>query len=173
MRVLVITGLPASGKTTLARQLARRYRVALLAKDSFKEPLFDSLGVGNAAHSRRLSDISYEILFNVARELASASADFILEGNFRRGEHEARLQALEGARIVQVFCAVDEPTRYARLAARREDASRHPGHRDAERVDATAPGDCLLDLPGECIVVDTSMSDAFERIDRWWRTGGP
>jgi predicted kinase len=168
MRILVITGLPASGKTTLARQLARRYRVALLTKDVFKESLFDALGAGDAAHSRRLSDISYEILFNVAGEVASAEADFILEGNFRRGEHEARMKAFTDARIAQVFCAVDEPTRYARLAARREDQSRHSGHRDAQRIHTTAPGDCLLDLPGECIVIDTSVSDAFARIDRWW-----
>jgi predicted kinase len=173
MRVLVVTGLPAAGKTTLARRLARRYRAALLAKDCFKEPLFDALGTGDAAHSRRLSDISYEILFNVARELASAGTDFILEGNLRRGEHEAQLSRLKDARIVQVFCAVDEPTRHARLAARREDQSRHPGHRDAERVDTVAPGDCLLDLPGECIVVDSSSGGALERIDRWWKAGEP
>ena len=98
MRILVITGLPASGKTTLARQLARRYRVALLAKDCFKEPLFDALGAGDAAHSRRLSDISYEILFNVARELANAGTDFILEGNFRRGEHEVRQRSHRSVR---------------------------------------------------------------------------
>jgi predicted kinase len=165
-----VTGLPAAGKTTLARELARRYRVPLLAKDSFKEPLFDALGSGDDAHSRRLSDISYELLFNVARELVSAGTDFIVEGNFRRGEHESRMRAFAGARIAQVFCAVDEPTRFARLAARREDSSRHPGHRDADRADSAAPGDCLLDLPGDCIVVDSTMIGALESIDRWWRS---
>ena len=58
-RVIVVTGLPGAGKSTLAHELARRYRVPLLGKDFIKEPLLDVLGAVDAAHSRKLSDASF------------------------------------------------------------------------------------------------------------------
>ena len=48
-RLLLVTGLPATGKTTLARLLARRFTAPLLAKDVIKEPLLDVLGAADAA----------------------------------------------------------------------------------------------------------------------------
>ncbi|MGH8284210.1 MAG: AAA family ATPase [Steroidobacteraceae bacterium] len=57
--LIIVTGLPASGKTTLARGLAARHRVPLLAKDLVKEPLLDALGAEDALASRRLSDASF------------------------------------------------------------------------------------------------------------------
>src|SRR5690349_7421308 len=87
-RVILITGLPATGKTTLARTVAARYGLPLVAKDLIKEPLLDVLGASDAAQSRRLSDASFAILFAIARELHAAGVDMLLEGNFRPGEHE-------------------------------------------------------------------------------------
>jgi predicted kinase len=84
-RLIVVTGLPATGKTTLARELASRLRVPLLAKDAIKEPLLSTLGASDRAQSRRLSDASFAVLFTMAHELAAAGIDAIIEGNFRPG----------------------------------------------------------------------------------------
>lgn len=45
---IVISGIPASGKTTLASQLAPVLNLPLLDKDDILESLFDSLGIGDA-----------------------------------------------------------------------------------------------------------------------------
>src|SRR6185503_5470021 len=169
MRLLIVTGLPASGKTTLARELALRYGAALLRKDAIKEPLLDALGAGDAQHSRRLSDISFAALFALVRELATAGVDLILEGNFRPGEHEEVLRGLAPPRTAQILCRIEEPERQMRLAARQDDPSRHPGHRDALRRDDDLSADRFLDLPGERFLFESAHG--LLQIDGWWHGG--
>ena len=147
--VILITGLPGTGKTTLARRIAGHHRLPLISKDLIKEPLLDVLGARDAGQSRQLSDASFAVLFAIARELVEAGASFVLEGNFRAGEHEVLLrQALGTASLAQVLCRVSETVRIARLSARELDSSRHVGHRLGEKqsVSAVRCTDEFLDL---------------------------
>jgi len=149
-RLLIITGLPGTGKTTLARELAARHGLPLLCKDTIKEPLLDMLGSHVA--SRELSNISFAIMFALARELLVTGESLILEGNFRAGEHEAPLLAALPASppaLTQVLCRVEESERRSRLLQRATDASRHPGHRDAQQLEPVAACDSFLELSGE------------------------
>jgi glucokinase len=174
-RVIVITGLPGAGKSTLGHELARRYRVPLLAKDSIKEPLLDVLGAADAAYSRKLSDASFAVMFRLATEWVAGGQDFILEGNFRPAEHEGPLrEAFTSARGLQVLCRVPEAERLARLADREKDAARHGGHRFGERQSAAASaigmnrGDAFLDLPGDRFVHDASSHHTvLTALDDW------
>jgi len=64
--LVLVTGPPASGKTSLAQPLARHLGLPLLGKDTIKEVLFDSLGTGDRAWSRRLGAASYAVLLELA-----------------------------------------------------------------------------------------------------------
>ena len=173
MRLILVSGLPASGKTTLARLLAARYRLPLLAKDAIKETLLDAAGTVDAARSRALSDLSFRLLFAQLRQLADAGIDTVVEGNFRAGEHEGPLRALPATRIVQILCRVGEATRLQRIAARAGDAARHPGHGDA-RAARDASNDSFLDLPGERLLPDCADAQhcaLLRQLDQWMESG--
>ena len=54
---IVLSGLPASGKSTLGRAVAKALRLPMLDKDELLEALFESRGIGDADWRRRLSRI--------------------------------------------------------------------------------------------------------------------
>lgn len=167
--VVVVTGPPAAGKTTIARALAARLRLPLIAKDTIKEALFDGLGSGDLAWSQRLGTGTYLAMLALAEDSVAAGAGLVLEANFVRGsEIETRLAALP-ARFVQIHCSAPLEVLLARYGGR----ERHPGHVDSERIDAlqdaveTGRHD-PLDLPGETIRLDTSeqveIDDVLARL---------
>jgi predicted kinase len=144
--LVIITGLPGTGKTTLAHDVAARYRLPLICKDTIKEPLLDMLGT-DTSRSRELSNTAFAVMFSLTRELLSLGGSLILEGNFRAGEHETPLLAAlppDGPNIIQVLCAADEEERRTRILSRR----RHAGHPGAHQLERVAACDAFLDLPG-------------------------
>lgn len=177
---MIVTGLPASGKSTFVARLALRTGLEPIAKDALKEALFARLGLGDAAWSRQLSDAAFAGLFAQAAARLAAGDDAAIEGNFRAGEHERAIlgacHAAGGAvRFAQVLCRLEEPLRIARLEARVAAGTRHAGHLDAEALAATragraagpgAPSDRFLDLPGERFVYDSGLDPRAAMLDR-------
>ena len=164
--LILITGLPGTGKSTLARALALHFGVPLICKDTIKEPLLDVIGAADRAGSRRLSDASFAVMFSLARDNLHAGVDLILEGNFRPGQHESELLAvippvIESVHVTQVLCRASEPVRIARLTARAADPSRHAGHRDADlAVDQSPPSVDFLALSGQRFVFNSDAESA-------------
>jgi predicted kinase len=165
--VVVVTGPPAAGKTTVACGLAARLRLPLIAKDTIKEALFDGLGAGDLAWSRRLGDATYRTMLAVAEDSVTAGGSLVLEANFvSGGEFATRLAALP-ARFAQVHCSAPLDILLERYAAR----ERHPGHVDSKRIDAlrVAVGTGRhepLDLPGGTIRIETTSPVDLDELVR-------
>jgi predicted kinase len=153
--LILITGMPGTGKTTLGRQIARRQGLPLICKDDIKEPLLDvsagaavSVLAADASRSREMSNMAFAVLFSLARELLALGDSLILEGNFRAGEHEAALLAAlppDRPNIIQILCRTDETERRARLLNR----AQHAGHHAVHQLERVAACDAFLELPGE------------------------
>jgi predicted kinase len=124
---VIVSGPPASGKTTLARPLARRLGFALLCKDDLKESLYTSLGgaPGDLALSRRVGDAAMDLLWLLATRCPAV----VLEANFRtrNPQERARLAALDG-QIIEVHCRIPLEEASRRFADRAREERHHPAH---------------------------------------------
>ncbi len=126
---VVVSGPPASGKSTLARPLAERLGLPLVAKDTIKESLLATLGADDLEQSRRLGRASVAVLYAVA---AASPVGAVLEGVFFRTFAVHELRRLRGP-IVEIFCRC--PRNVALSRYRDRSSTRHAGHLDAERVE--------------------------------------
>lgn len=118
MAYMLVSGPPASGKSTLAVPLARRLDWPLLSKDTVKETLGDALGVADERWSEGLSRAAFEVLFAVAAEVPRA----VLEGNFYP-EARTSLAALSGP-LVELHCRCP----LTECRRRFQNRPRHPIH---------------------------------------------
>lgn len=166
-KLTIILGSPASGKTTLARRLGLRWSVPVLCKDDVKEALFDSLGQGDRAWSRRLSEASFTTLVHLAERQLSLGQSCIVEGNWRAVNVPGLQGVLRagGARAVQIWCCADPVEIVRRFTAR----TRHSGHLDAsmpraelEQAACEAPG--FLELEGPRFVFQSDAPAAFDAL---------
>jgi predicted kinase len=174
--ILLVSGAPASGKSTLARALAETFGFALISKDTIKESLFESLGTQRGAPidspaelSRLLSRAAMELLWS----LASSCPNVILEANFRpKSDYEqGRLIALKGRKL-EVYCHCSPEDAVRRFGERATKTDHHPAH-SMKTVSAELLSE--FDRPfGLCPVIDVDTehpvdpADIVGRIRRHW-----
>jgi predicted kinase len=180
--VLIVSGPPGAGKTTLARRLAAAFVLPLMTKDTIKESLFETLGAdcsqsaSDRAWSRRLGGASMELLYLYVESQLAAGRSCVVEGNFVAAYGTPafrRLAARYAFLPVQVNCVADPAVLAARFRERALSGERHPGHRDhlprGPRLDS--PTDVRYPLPGRFApmdigghVIELDTSD-FARLD--------
>lgn len=138
--LLIVSGAPASGKTTLARRLASDLRLPLLQRDELKEALADALGgPEDVAASARLGAGAYAMLYLVAGRLIEAGTGLIIESNFRRGVSEEELKPLLAwSDAGLIHCGAAHEVVLARYAERSQRGERHAAHLDTDRAAALA-----------------------------------
>jgi predicted kinase len=125
---VIVSGPPASGKSTLAPRLAGELRLPLVAKDTIKDALMSVLPVPDVEASRELGRASVEVMYALAAE---APGGAVLESNFFRTVAGDRLRQLPGM-VVEVFCRCERSVAADRYRARA--GSRPAGHFDAVRT---------------------------------------
>ena len=125
---IVVSGIPASGKSTIGRAIATALGLAVLDKDEFLEALFISQGIGDAEWRNHLSRMADEVL----REKALCSDTAVITSWWRHpssgldsGTRVEWLSSLPGI-VIEVHCVCSPQVAAKRFLSRK----RHEGHLD-------------------------------------------
>src|SRR5512140_2410196 len=80
--LIITTGRPAAGKSTLAKWLSKELGIALVSKDNIREVLFDRLGWQDRAWARLLGQASVDLMFYFAEMQLEAGRALTLDNAF-------------------------------------------------------------------------------------------
>lgn len=125
---VVVSGPPASGKSTLAPALADELNLPLVAKDTIKDALMSVLPIPNVEASRQIGRAAVRAMLALAEQCRPGA---VIESNFYRTVARDDLLVLPG-RVIEIFCRCDAATAAARYRERA--GTRHAGHFDSTRT---------------------------------------
>jgi predicted kinase len=172
--VVLVNGLPAAGKTTLARALSRRLALPLFSKDVIKEAHSDVFGVQPPdGRPQRAWNSQFGAAANATMWalLADSPGGAVLESTWPSRETwgfvQAGLNAAQVASPRQIWCEVPLALARQRFAARHP--ARHAIHGeppDEEEWSGRWAHAAPLPIPGT-LHVDTTGHVDLEAIARW------
>ncbi|HEY3218722.1 MAG TPA: AAA family ATPase [Candidatus Limnocylindria bacterium] len=158
MRLVVVGGAPATGKTTLAVALGDALGLPVITKDDIKESIAEPFPTGDREWSRRLGQSAYAVLWTVARRILSAGGGLVLESNFTRMNSQAALREVATlAPAALVLCRTTDEIRRRRFAERAA-RGRHRVHIDTAILGEWVVDDAefLVDIGTPRLIVDTA-----------------
>ncbi|HET9921471.1 MAG TPA: AAA family ATPase, partial [Ktedonobacteraceae bacterium] len=171
--LIIVNGLPGTGKTTLARRIASDVGLPAFSRDGLYETLYDALACESNGCPPLLGHASFTLLYAIAGSILAAGQSLIVEGFFGnpelRGGQFLQLQQAHDFEPFQIMCRTDGEVLLKRILARIESGERHVGHQDriwveqnkerlSEYLPPLAPG-------GQLVEIDTTTPDSFEYAD--------
>lgn len=159
-KLIIVSGPPGSGKTTLARTLADQLGCPLLSRDAIKQGLVLAHPGFVATTSDPLTLRAYSVFFDAIRLFFAAEATAVVEAAFQHDLWVGGLGDIATSGSVRIIrCSLPENLARARMSRRLTDDPSRAAHADAEWL-ATAPTfDHLhLDLP----TMDVDTSEGYE-----------
>lgn len=168
-RAVLVNGIPATGKSTIARAISQRMGWIILTLDTVKEPFFDQLGVGDREFNRALGRASYHAIWSIIRD-APDDTTFIIDAWFGfqpREVLEAHIERAGVGATAEIWCHAPPEVLAKRYGDRLD--QRHAGHPGAtfipeliELAKRAAPVD-----RGPRFDVDTTQATDIEAILAW------
>lgn len=130
MYCILVAGIPAAGKSTMAKVLSERLKLPVISKDSIKELLFDNVGFRSREEKRKLGIASMEMMYYAAGQLMKAGQPFILENNFEFSSAHGMENLLEKYQYsaLTITLTGDYKVIYQRFLERESSPDRHRGH---------------------------------------------
>lgn len=128
--VILVAGIPASGKSMLAERLSAELGLPWFSKDRIKEELYDTIGFASREEKVKLGIAGMEVMYYLAEQMMQCGRSFILENNFETNSVPGLMRLLEryGYRALTLRLTGDYACIYQRFIRREKSSDRHPGH---------------------------------------------
>jgi glucokinase len=127
-RAVFVNGIPASGKSTVARVISHEMSWPLLTLDTIKEAFFAHLGTGDRDYNRLLGKASYQAIFAVVKDFPP-DATVVIDAWFGfqpTDVLQGHIAASEIGQAVEIWCHAPGPVLGERYRARL--SKRSTGH---------------------------------------------
>lgn len=168
-RVVMVNGVPASGKSTVAAALARATGWPVLTLDTIKDPFLAELPPGDRLFNRRLGRASYAAIFDLIRD-AAPGATYIVDAWFGFQPAEVLAAGLARAGVsetLELWCTAPPGIIGARYDARVDSrAPGHPGHEYVPELIALAAR-AQPTGRGPVLTIDTTHAPDPARLTGW------
>ncbi len=169
--LVIVNGLPGTGKTTLARRLAADAHLAVFSRDGLYETLYDALDCRSNGLPPLLGPAAFTLLYSVTGSVLAAGQSLIVEGFFGRPALRTaeflRLQRAHNFEPLQILCRTEGRVLLERFLARVGTEERHASHRDRQWLEQNKEWLLQGRLPplvlgGQLIEIDTTTPYSFD-----------
>lgn len=190
--LVLITGAPGAGKSTLAATLSARLGLPLVKRDDLKAGIAASVGRARVAGCRPepdrhqmlprgpISQRTFEAVPTIVETYLTYGISCMLEHSWLPGTSHVLLPCLAKSRPIAIHCRADEQVLLGRISVRAHNWPAGVFNADAQlleeirskRTTVTARS-APLDLPVPCLIVDTTdgYRPAVEDVCRFvWLT---
>ncbi|RTY60302.1 glucokinase [Pantoea sp. YU22] len=167
-QVVLVNGIPASGKSTLTRALAARLSLPVLTLDSIKEPFMASFAPVDRQRNRQLGCAAYQAIWKIVGQ-APPGCVYLIDAWFGfqpKSVLEEGLASAGVSRALELWMAISPDEAAARYQARL--SNRMPGHPGAEYLPELRrlAEQAKPMAAGPIYQLDASMPDT-EGAERW------
>lgn len=142
MYCILVTGIPASGKSTTAEFLSGYLGIPAISKDRIKECMYDDIGFHSREEKVKLGIASMNIMYYMAEQFMKCKQPFILENNFENISRDTLMKILQkySYTAITVTLTGQYQELYHRFAERNSSPNRHRGHVVNDRYPEETPG---------------------------------
>lgn len=136
-KLIIVCGLPGSGKTTFAKELSQKTGIACIHKDSIKERFFESMNFSTLEDSKCIGKPTVDVMFKLAQEQIENGVDVIIEAPFNFPDDYPLFEKWQKEYEVDLYaiiCSISKEEWKRRFKERLDNGSRHHSHHDIDRI---------------------------------------
>jgi len=131
--IILVAGIPASGKTTYSRHIASKLSAVLIGKDAIKSVLYEALQWDNSnrAVGQTHGKAASFVMYHIAEEIMKTGGNLVVESNFPPYSADVFRGLVEkySYNAITVLCDADSEVLFKRYYERENTTERHDGLR--------------------------------------------